>query len=77
MDEKGEKYVLDKWGNKVYLQTNANGQMFYMDHNGMMILIPWGQEVKDAQGGWLVCAGRLRFYKRVYIAISIFIIEKI
>jgi len=56
VDEKGEKYVLDKWGNKIYLQVNANGQMFYIDANGMMVLIPWGTEARDPSGGWMVRA---------------------
>jgi hypothetical protein len=28
--------------------------MFYIDSNGMMVLIPWGTVAKDPSGGWMV-----------------------
>lgn len=35
-DEKGERYILDANGKKIYVQVNAKGQMYFIDANGMI-----------------------------------------
>ena len=36
LDENGEKYIIDKDGNKIYVRYNAQGQMYYIDAQGII-----------------------------------------
>jgi len=34
------------------IQVDSNGQMYYIDENGMMVMIPFGGKIK--RDGWMV-----------------------
>jgi hypothetical protein len=51
-DENGERYVLDAMGNRMYIKVDQNGQMYYVDENGVTVMIPFGGKIKKE--GWMV-----------------------
>jgi hypothetical protein len=38
-------------GNRMYIKVDQNGQMYYVDENGVTVMIPFGGKIKKE--GWM------------------------
>ena len=45
------------------IQVDSNGQMYYIDENGMMVMIPFGGKIK--KDGWMVTFKFLIIFKEI------------